>query len=228
MSTSDLQKRAFLEGEGDRWFQRNAAHLSGGERDVVTSAIGTLGLKAKSVLEIGSANGHRLASIATALGARCAGVDPSAAAIESGLKQYPDLDLRIGSADDLPFDDGAFDMVIVGFCMYLVDPSLHLRTVGEVDRVLADKGTLAVFDFIADKPYFNDYSHLPGLRAHKMEFSKLFLAHPAYSLVHRQLGQKNEHFLAPDLREGVDVLVKDMAAAFPPNPRKYVMGKAHE
>jgi len=220
LSTYDLQKRAFLDGEGDRWFQRNAAQLSGGERDVVTSAIGALGLKPKSVLEIGAANGHRLAAIAKTLGAHCAGIDPSAAAIESGAKQYPNLDLRVGSADELPFDDGTFDMVIIGFCMYLVDPSLHLRTVGEIDRVLSDKGTLVVFDFIADKPYFNDYSHLPGLRAHKMEFSKLFLAHPAYSLIHRQLGQKDELFLIPDYREGVDLLVKDMAAAFPSNPRK--------
>lgn len=220
MASDHNQKAAFLAGEGDRWFERNVAHLSHGKRDVVVDAITALHLKPKAFLEVGAANGHRVAALAKSLGALGCGVEPSGQAVADGLKANPEIDLRVGAADELPFETGAFDLVILGFCMYLVDPALHLRAVAEADRVLADGGALIVFDFVASQPYFNDYAHLPGLRAHKMEFSRLFTAHPAYTLVHRQLDQKTEKFLDADWREGVDVLVKNMGAAFPPNPHR--------
>lgn len=220
MASDHIQKAAFLRGEGDRWFERNADHLSHGKQDVVVEAMTALDLRPSSILEIGAANGHRLAALAALLGARCAGVEPSAQAVEDGLAVNPHVDLRIGAADELPFEAGAFDLVILGFCMYLVDPKLHLKAVAEADRVLADGGALIVFDFITAHPYFNDYAHLPGLRANKMEFSRLFTAHPAYTLVHRQLDRKSDQFLDADRREGVDVLMKNFGAAFPPNPHR--------
>ena len=218
MASDHTQKAAFLDGEGDRWFRRNAANLSHGRRDVVVEAIEALRIKPKALLEVGASNGHRVAALAEALGARGCGVEPSSAAVADGTAAHPNIDLRIGSADELPFERGEFDLVILGFCMYLVDPALHLRAVAEADRVLADGGALVIFDFVAAQPYFNDYAHLPGLRAHKMEFSRLFTAHPAYTLVHRQLDRKTDQFLARDWREGVDVLIKDLRGAFPPNP----------
>lgn len=220
MNSPPPQKTAFLTGEGDRWFERNASQISQTVEDVVTQTVAGLGIRPKAALEIGSATGHRLATLSKAYGCRGSGIDPSEDAIATGTKIYPDLDLKVGTADELPFETGAFDLVVVGFCMYLVDPNLHFRAVAEADRVLADGGVIVVFDFLPDHPHHNDYSHLPGLRAHKMEFSKLFTAHPAYSLVHRQLAQKSGTFLQPDWREGVDVLIKNMAGAFPPNPRK--------
>lgn len=220
MASDHNQKTAFLRGEGDRWFERNAAHLSHGKQDVVVEAMAALNLRPSAILEIGAANGHRLAALSTSLGAQCAGVEPSAQAVEDGLAANPHVDLRVGAADELPFEAGSFDLVIIGFCMYLVDPKLHLKAVAEADRVLADGGARIVFDFMAAQPYFNDYAHLPGLRAHKMEFSRLFTAHPAYTLVHRQLDQKSDQFLDADRREGVDVLIKNLDAAFPPNPHR--------
>jgi ubiquinone/menaquinone biosynthesis C-methylase UbiE len=220
MSSAPAQKSAFLGGEGDKWFQRNASQIAQTAGDVVTEVIAALKLRPKAVFEIGAANGHRLATLSKAYGCTGSGLDPSSEAVKKGNALYPTLDLKVGTADELPFETGAFDIVIVGFCMYLIDPSLHFRAVAEADRILADGGAMVVFDFLPDQPYHNDYVHLAGLRAHKMEFSKLFTAHPAYSLVHRQLAQKSETFLQPDWREGVDVLIKNMAAAFPPNPRK--------
>jgi ubiquinone/menaquinone biosynthesis C-methylase UbiE len=219
MNSAPVQKSAFLSGEGDRWFQRNAEHIAKSTDDIVTAVIAGLQLQPTAVLEIGAANGHRIAALSATYGCRASGVDPSTKAVEEGRALYPALDLRVGTADELCFDAGSFDIVIIGFCMYLVDPSLHFRAVAEADRVLADGGAMIVFDFLPDQPYHNNYTHLQGLRAHKMEFSKLLTAHPAYSLVHRQLAQKHETFLQPDWREGVDVLIKNMTAAFPPNPR---------
>jgi SAM-dependent methyltransferase len=216
----ELQKSAFMNGEGDSWFARNAAAVSSASSDVVDEAVSYLGLNPKAILEIGAANGARIERLAQKSGASCAGIDPSAEAIADGLKRYPEIDLRVGTADALPFAAASFDLVIIGFCMYLVDPALHFRSIAEADRVLKDGGHLVVFDFYANHPYYNDYAHLKGLRAHKMEFSKLFLAHPAYSLLHRQLAKKDPDFLQPDRREGADILVKELKSAFPVSPTK--------
>ncbi len=204
-----VQKRAFISEEGDRWFERNAAALENKADDVVLSAIDKIGLRPTRVLEIGCANGWRLRHLEK-LGAECYGVEPSAKAIaESG-----NPNLLVGTADSLPFLDTDFDLVIFGFCLYLVDPALHFRAVAEADRVLQDRGVIAILDFIPPTHYFNDYSHRDGLRSHKMEFSKYFLASPAYSLVHREIGPLK----LPDDRIGVDILAKNQLHAFPRNP----------
>lgn len=218
--TSAPQKDAFLGGEADQWFRRNRGAIDGKATDVVTRAVEALDLRPTAVLEIGAANGYRLDAFRESYGCRTAGVEPSAEAVEDGRTRFPAVDLRQGAADSLPFEDASFDLVVFGFCLYLVDPVLHFRAVAEADRVLKDGGTLAIFDFLADQPYYNDYAHLPGLRAHKMEFSRLFLAHPGYTLVRRELDRKSDDFLSPDRREAVDVLVKNLAGAFPPNPNK--------
>lgn len=215
------QTDTFLKSEGDAWFSRNATVLKEDRDDIVLRVLKHLKVAPKRVMEIGAANGYRLAALERLYGAQCAGVEPSAKAVEEGKTRYPSVDLRVGAADSLPFEDGAFDLVIVGFCMYLVDPELHFRTVAEADRVLAEGGQLVIFDFQTPAPYFNDYAHLEGMRAHKMDFSSLFTAHPSYSLVHRELNQADgDTYMDLDRREGVDVLTKNMSRAFPPNPYK--------
>ena len=202
------QKQVFLESEGDRYFDRNA-HMKASPDDPVIAAVDTIGRAPKRILEIGCSNGWRLRHFLES-GAHCAGIDPSEKAIGSG----DGMDLRVGTADELPFETNSFDLVIFGFCLYLVDPVLHFKSVAEADRVLSDGGMIAIYDFIPSIHYFNDYSHLAGVRSYKMEFAKYFLANPAYSLVHRHLSV----FKGCDERMGVDVLLKDQAGAFQRNP----------
>ena len=213
------QKSAFLAGEGDRWFERNAGALPAGKADVVLESIRSVGFPpAGRALEIGCANGHRLEAIREELGAECYGIDPSGKAIRSGQEDFSDLHLRVGTADSLPYEDGSFDLVILGYCFYLIDPRLHFKCGYEADRVLRDGGRLVIFDFISPIPYRNQYIHAEGLHSYKMEFRRYFTAHPGYHLVHRQLEKKSDKFLEPDYRAGADVLVKVIRRAFPDNP----------
>lgn len=212
------QKDVFMSGEGDSWFERNAAYLSGGQSDVVVQSIERLGFKPARILEIGASNGHRIAALASTLGASAAGIDPSAKAVADGNTRYRDLDLRVGTADSLPFDDASFDLVIFGYCLYLVDPVLHFRAIAEADRVLKSPGTLLVFDFIEPYPFHNNYSHLAGVRSHKMEWSRFFLASPAYRMVQRLPDLKGSNPLDRNNLAGVDVLLKNVEQAFPANP----------
>ncbi|WP_194481656.1 class I SAM-dependent methyltransferase [Bradyrhizobium sp. CCBAU 53338] len=189
--------------------------MRGPGQDIVLATLQEIGVSPTSVLEIGCANGYRVARICDRFAARGFGIEPSSQAVADGRSRYPSLSLEIGTADRLPFADGQFDLVIFGFCLYLVDPRLHLRCVAEADRVLADGGVLAIYDFIEPVPYHNRYSHLEGVRSYKMEFSRYFLASPAYRLLRRNMSVPAPQ---PDHSVGVDFLSKNLSAAFPPNP----------
>jgi SAM-dependent methyltransferase len=214
--TERSQKEVFLEGEGDEWYGRNLQHLGESGPDIVLATLEEMRIAPKSVLEIGCANGYRVAKICQRSGAAGFGIEPSGQAVADGRRRYPSLSLEVGTADSLPFADGQFDLVIFGFCLYLVDPRLHLRCVAEADRVLGEGGLLLIYDFIEPIPYYNEYAHRPGIRSHKMEFSRFFLASPAYKLLRRNMAECGVP--RPDHTVGVDVLSKNQATAFPPNP----------
>lgn len=216
----DRQKAVFLETEGDGYFTRNAGKLVPRGDDPVVAALAQLNIRSRATLEIGAANGHRLAVLHDVMGCTGAGIDPSAAAVEAGRAAFPGIDLRVGTADALPFADAAFDLVIFGFCLYLVDPSLHFRAVAEADRVLADGGHLVMVDFLPPFPYANPYAHVPGLKASKHEYARMFTAHPSYALVQRTLIGAMAGVPAPDDRVTIDILAKRVEGAFPPNPHR--------
>ncbi|MGY3616559.1 class I SAM-dependent methyltransferase [Bradyrhizobium sp. USDA 10063] len=214
--TERSQREVFLESEGDAWYARNQEHLHGAGQDIVLTTLQEVGVSPTMVLEIGCANGYRVAGVCEQFGATGFGIEPSSKAVADGRSRYPSLSLEVGTADLLPFADGQFDLVIFGFCLYLVDPRLHLRCVAEADRVLADGGLLAIHDFIEPAPYHNRYAHLEGVHSYKMEFSRYFLASPAYRLLRRSMNAPGPP--KPDHSVGVDLLSKNLAAAFPSNP----------
>ena len=176
------QKEAFLATEADAWFSRNRTTAEV-RLDHIDEAVLSVLDSPKSILEIGCADGQRLAKLGAGLsaGVHLAGIDPSARAIESGRECFPELDLRVATADSLPFDEG-FDAVIIGFCLYLCDRSLLSRIVSEVDRVLNDTGSLVIIDFDPTAPRRRRYRHLDGLWSYKMDYSTLFSVLPHFAL----------------------------------------------
>jgi SAM-dependent methyltransferase len=187
--TTSIQKTTFLEGgEADAWFARNRSQLEAPSplRDAVVHRIaGHLDPeRTADVLEIGCGRGNNLLDLARLRPLRAHGIEPSAAAVEQGRGQEG-LDLRCGTSDLLPWADTQFDLVWFGFCLYLVDRSLLMRSVAEADRVLRDGGTLAILDFDPDTPCRRQYHHRSGLWSYKMDYARLFLANPAYRMVDR-------------------------------------------
>jgi hypothetical protein len=55
---------------------------------------------------------------------------------EQVSRPYPNLNLKIGTADVLLFDDGFTDVIWYEFCLYLVDRVFLHRVDAEADRVL--------------------------------------------------------------------------------------------
>lgn len=179
------QKAAFVGGEADAYFKRNASAYGSPQphRIDVPAFFVEYVQPGDRVLEIGCASGNNIAWIAKERGCRGSGIDPSEAAIAAGRAMFPSLDLHVGTSERLPFPDQAIGMVLFGFCLSWVDRDLLFRSVSEADRVLRDGGFLGIWDFDPPYPMRREYHHQPGLWSYKTDYSALFLGNPAYQLV---------------------------------------------
>ena len=220
-----MQKRVFLEGEGDQWFERNASAIEVDrqeqeQRDLILAAIKSLNIQPAKALEIGCADGWRLELLRRYCDAQCYGIDPSAKAVAKGNSEYSAVHLQQGTADSLAFDNGQFDLVMIGFCLYLCDREDLFKIASEVDRVLREEGFVVLLDFHSEIPYRNSYAHAPGLYSYKMDYSRMFTWNPSYASVLQQVVHHSEHGVttSADDKVAVTVLQKLPMAAFPDNP----------
>ena len=131
--------------------------------------IARLSLRAEDrLLDIGCGTGallHRLAAVHPV--SRLAGVDPVPEMLEAARdKLSPAIELRQGWAEQLPFADSQFDIVVSCSMFHYIDrPSDAL---GEIQRVLRPGGQLVVTDWCGDYlacRLFERYQRLRG-RAH--------------------------------------------------------------
>lgn len=199
------QKLAFISGEGDSWYERNA-HLDINKRienDLIIKEINRLNIKSKKCLEIGCAEGWRLAALNKSNRFECFGVDPSKKAIEHGMTLYPKISLVQGTADNLPYLDQSMSVVIVGFCLYLCDRSELFKIASEVDRVLSNDGILIILDFYSEQPYKNNYVHLSGINSYKMNYMKMFTWNPVYQIVSNIISDHDGNGIVDDKNERI-------------------------
>src|SRR3989344_5758985 len=173
------QNNVFYKSEGDQWFKRNEAVLlfRNQNYDWPIKLIRKHKIKPQKVLEIGAANGWRLAEIKKLYGrTRCVGVEPSAKAVWAGRRNFPQIKMLRGLSSDLPVK-GTFDLVIVNYVLHWVDRALLFKTFSEIDRVLADDGYLIVSDFYPSVATSNLYHHIRGgkVRTYKQNYAEMFL-----------------------------------------------------
>jgi ubiquinone/menaquinone biosynthesis C-methylase UbiE len=220
MTLQATQKEVFLESEGDQWYRRNAAALAAAStvRDLAAQTIAPALPKGRpaQVLEIGCGRGDNLAALEKLGVIEGHGIEPSAEAVRAGASAFPQFQLLQGTADALPHADGSMDIVWFGFCLYLVDRSLLMLAVAEADRVLRDGGAVAIIDFDPSVPTARGYHHRQGLCSYKMDYSKLFLANPAYTLADKRAASHAGPGWTVDAQErlGIWLCVKDSASAY--------------
>jgi len=217
------QKDVFLNGEADQWFARNNTQNNSScraEEDPVISMLLTTDIAPRNIIEIGAGNGWRLEALREQyIGSNCIGIEPSEAAIVDCMKSFPNVTMHLGTADNLPIDDGFADLIILGFCLYLCDRTDLFQIAAECDRILSEGGYLLIYDFNNEIPHRNPYSHKHGVYSYKMDYSKMFLWNPVYRLQsHMVTDHDKKTGLDPNDRIGVTLLVKDSSDSYIDNP----------
>jgi SAM-dependent methyltransferase len=104
--------------------------------------------RGQRALDVGCGPGALTRALAERLGADAvAAVDPNAPFVETCRARVPGADVRDGSAEALPFDDGAFDAVLSQLVVnFITDAPAAVR---EMRRVARPGGTIAacVWDY---------------------------------------------------------------------------------
>jgi SAM-dependent methyltransferase len=106
MGSADVQGR--LWGAAARDFAEVSEPLSRPLYEATLAALAPL--TALSLLDVGCGSGLAL-RLAADRGARVTGLDAAEPMIDLARERLPDAELRVGDIQDLPFDDGAFDVV---------------------------------------------------------------------------------------------------------------------
>ena len=132
--------------------------------------------------------------IAADLGATVTGVDLNEAMLTVARRVRPELEWRQGNAQDLPFDDESFDVVVSQMAlMFFPDPAAALA---EMARVVVPGGTVAVL--------------VPGALEHQAAFA------PFVDMAARHAGPEAVDLLTTYFRCGdLDALAGQLAAAGP-------------
>ena len=110
---------------------------------------GALARTAARILEIGCGDGGRLAWLQGEPRMRLPRRRPFGAGDRGGERARRHA--QHGTAEQLPFADGAFDIVMFGFCLYLCDRDDLFRIACEADRVLKNPGWLLILDFYSPR-----------------------------------------------------------------------------
>lgn len=169
------------------------------------------------ILEIGCSNAAKLNHLCDVFEAKGVGVDPSSLAISDGRDNFPSLTLFQSAADAMPIPDNSIDLVLFGFCLYLVDRESLFRAIAEADRVCKSGGFLGILDFDAPYRLKRPYSHRPGLFSYKNNYSSFFEAGGHYHLVAKEsFSHLTMAFTTdPDERISISILYKETLAYLP-------------
>ena len=204
----EKNKKYFEDGEADEWFRRNQKGLESKPTDKVidmlTDWLEPFQTELSNILEIGCGSGHRLNQMSKNLMVNGYGVEPSSQAVTYIDNQFPSLQAKVGFGDDVPFKE-KFDLVHLGFFLYLVDREFYLRCISEADRLVKPGGFLSIIDFDTPFPYSNDNSHQSGVYSHKKNNSDVFVASGLYSVINKFHFSHSNFFFDKDINERVSL-----------------------
>jgi len=220
-----LQKDIFIEYEADKWFERNKIAINNYtiDKDVVVRKIQEYNINPCYILEIGCSAGYRLNGLKSIFSnSKVYGIDPSKNAINYAKSHFADIDVFIGTSDDLSvIGNIKFDLIIVGFVFYVIDKSIIYKMVSEIDKSLSDKGILIINDFFSSVPKRNAYHHIVDSEvfSYKDCYEKLFTSSNMYHLIDKSTflhSEWNTPTIPNDFNDAMSVVVlkKDVYANY--------------
>ncbi|MCX5043843.1 methyltransferase domain-containing protein [Aldersonia sp. NBC_00410] len=94
----------------------------------------------RKVLDVGCGPGA-LTAYLLSTGAEVAAIDPSPPFIDAIRARFPDIDVRLGTAEELPYDADAFDAALAQLVVHFM--SNPVRGIGHMARVTRPGGVVA-------------------------------------------------------------------------------------
>ena len=92
-------------------------------------------------LDVGCGEGRFCRFLARA-GMKVCGIDRTAALIDAARRRHPEGDYRVARAEELPFAEASFDLVVS--YLSLIDIDDHRAAIAEMSRVLRPSGKLLI------------------------------------------------------------------------------------
>lgn len=183
------QSSVFYGGEGDAWYDRNKDAVL---NPIVVRELTSIKSSPKTIVEMGCSHGRYLYEMSKHYGDKChyIGYDPSAAAVYNGKQLYPNLDLRLGASR--AFYGLPADIIVFGFCLYLVDREDIFSIVNDADWCLSNGGHIVIHDFDPEHPHKVPYHHKDGIWSYKMDYASLWTANPVYRLLSKTTTQDGQ------------------------------------
>lgn len=210
MTHRPLQRDVFLSGEGDAWFLRNRRNhpFAAASDDLLLPALLDLPLErgpGSVVAEVGCGQGLRLQSLASQRGWAVSGLDPSAKAVSAAADLG--VDARLGTAEQLPYNNKSIDLLVFGFCLYLCDRDDLFQIAAEAHRVLKPLSWLAILDFWSPDERSNPYHHRPEIKSYKTNPPAMFLWHPSYMITDHKVRHHESKSYTDNLEDWVAATV---------------------
>ena len=190
--------------DANEWFKRNQILIPSKTSDkpiqLLAEWLHPFKTEISNILEIGCGNGQRLNILSQTFNANGYGIEPSSDALKYIKEKFPNLIVNEGFGDDIPLRK-KFDLVHLGFFLYLVDRELYLSCISEADRLVKFGGFLSIIDFETPFPFSNKYSHKNGLFSYKQNNSEVFVASGLYSVVNKFHFSHNEFYFHKGINE---------------------------
>src|SRR4030067_1446047 len=122
------------------------------------------------ILDVGCGIGYLLNWLSTSKNATGVGMDFTSTALKAGNKLFSNLTLVHGIAQNLPFNNGTFDCVIMFNVIEHIEGHFHEHVLIEVRRILKRGGFLIIGTIDKDSIYRALFIHD---KTHVHEFGKL-------------------------------------------------------
>ena len=178
-------KNYFLKEGGDKYYDRNKTKIIKFQNEPLSNKIidqiNIIKSRKINILEVGCGSAERLIYLKKIFPkVSFYGIDPSSKSIKG--KNKKNINLKRSTADKLPFRNSFFDIIIYGFCLYLIDNKDLIKVVSEADRVTKNKSIIIIFDFYSKVLKYKKFKHKKNIFIRKMDNSKIFLWLPHYKL----------------------------------------------
>lgn len=166
----------FDSSDADSWFLRNSTFLKTAEASSSILAINQFlnfdSRPINSILEVGCGNGYKLSYLCEKYNSAGTGIDLSPLAIAEAKKgRNKNIKYLIGDIQSPELDSIKFDLIYLGFFLYLIPPWERIAIYQRVSELLSASGKLVIedFDVIKGQIVITPYHHRKEIMTYKSD-----------------------------------------------------------